>query len=47
VDLARAAHAAGLLSDQELAVLREADRAREEAIQVDTFAPDEFPRARS
>ena len=45
-DLARAAHLAGLLSDQELALLREADRARDEAIQVDAFSPEEFPRVR-
>jgi acyl-CoA dehydrogenase len=46
-ELARAAHAVGLLSDQELALLHEADRARDEAIQVDTFAPEKFPRARN
>ena len=43
-DLARAARAAGLLSDGELALLRAAERAREEAIQVDAFSPEEFAR---
>jgi acyl-CoA dehydrogenase len=42
--LARAAHAAGILGDDELALLRAADRARDEAIQVDAFAPEAFPR---
>jgi acyl-CoA dehydrogenase len=42
--LARAAHAEGLLSDDELALLRAADHARDEAIQVDAFSPQEFPR---
>ena len=46
-DLARAAHLVGLLSDEELALVREADRARDEAIQVDAFAPRDFPRMRS
>jgi acyl-CoA dehydrogenase len=45
-ELARAAHVAGLLSDEELALLREADRARDEAIQVDAFSAEDFPRAR-
>jgi acyl-CoA dehydrogenase len=45
-DLARAAHRAGLITDAELALLREADRARDEAIQVDAFSSEEFPRAR-
>ncbi len=36
----------GLLSDEELELLRSADRARDEVIQVDAFAPDDFPRAR-
>jgi acyl-CoA dehydrogenase len=43
--LARAARAAGILDDAEVAQLRAADRARDEAIQVDSFAPDAFPRA--
>jgi acyl-CoA dehydrogenase len=43
-DLAREARAAGLLSDGELAQLRAADRARDEAIQVDAFTPEEFAR---
>ena len=43
-DLARAARAAGLLSDGELALLRAAERARDEAIQVDAFSPEEFAR---
>ncbi|HEX5067527.1 MAG TPA: acyl-CoA dehydrogenase [Myxococcota bacterium] len=43
-DLARDARAAGLLSDGELALLRAAERAREEAIQVDAFSPEEFAR---
>jgi acyl-CoA dehydrogenase len=46
-DLAREARAAGILSDGELAQLRAADRARDEAIQVDSFEPDEFPRMRA
>jgi acyl-CoA dehydrogenase len=46
-DLARAAHLVGLLSDEELALVREADRARDEAIQVDAFAPRDFPKMRS
>ena len=45
--LARAAHLAGLLSNDDLALLRDADRARDEAIQVDAFSPEEFSRARS
>ena len=45
-ELARAARAAGLLSDSELALLRAAGRARDEAIQVDTFSADEFARMR-
>jgi acyl-CoA dehydrogenase len=45
--LAHAAHAAGLLADEELALLRAAERARDEAIQVDAFSPEEFPRMRS
>jgi hypothetical protein len=45
--LARSAHAAGLLADEELALLRAAKRARDEAIQVDAFSPQEFPRMRS
>jgi acyl-CoA dehydrogenase len=45
--LADAAHVAGLLADEELALLRAADRARDEAIQVDAFSPQEFPRMRS
>jgi acyl-CoA dehydrogenase len=44
-ELARAAHAAGLLSDADLALLREADRARDEAIQVDAFSAEDFPKA--
>jgi acyl-CoA dehydrogenase len=43
-DLARAARAAGLLSDGELALLHAAERARDEAIQVDAFSPEEFAR---
>ena len=43
-DLARAARAAGLLTDDEFALLRAAERARDEAIQVDAFAPEEFAR---
>src|SRR5262249_7830935 len=43
-DLPREARAAGILSEGELAQLRAADRARDEAIQVDSFEPDEFPR---
>jgi len=42
--LARAAHAEGLLSDDELALLRAAERARDEAIEVDAFPRDAFPR---
>jgi acyl-CoA dehydrogenase len=42
--LAEAARTAGLLSEEELALLRTAARAREEVIQVDDFAPGEFPR---
>jgi acyl-CoA dehydrogenase len=45
--LARAARLAGLLSEEDLALLRAADRARDEAIQVDAFSPEEFPRTRS
>jgi acyl-CoA dehydrogenase len=45
--LARAAQLAGLLTEEDLALLRTADRARDEAIQVDAFSPEEFPRARS
>jgi acyl-CoA dehydrogenase len=45
--LARAAQAAGLLNDDDLALLRVADRARDEAIQVDAFSAQEFPRMRS
>src|SRR5262245_41065457 len=40
--LALAAHAAGLLADEELALLRAADRARDEAIQVDAFPPEDL-----
>ena len=43
-ELAHAARAAGLLSDGELALLHAADRARDEAIQVDAFTPEEFAR---
>ncbi len=43
-ELAHAARAAGLLSDAELELLRTADRARDEAIRVDVFGPDEQPR---
>ena len=35
---------AGLLDDAELELLHAADRARDEAIQVDVFAPEDFPR---
>jgi acyl-CoA dehydrogenase len=42
--LARAARAQGILDDAEVELLHAADRARDEAIQVDVFAPDEFPR---
>jgi acyl-CoA dehydrogenase len=44
--LAREARAQGLLGEDELALLRVADLARDEAIQVDAFAPEEFPRGR-
>jgi acyl-CoA dehydrogenase len=43
-DLARAACAAGLLSDDEFALLRAAERARDEAIRVDAFSREEFAR---
>ena len=46
-DLAREARDAGILGDGELAQLRAADRARDEAIAVDSFEPDEFPRVRA
>jgi acyl-CoA dehydrogenase len=45
-ELARAARAAGVIDDDELALLHAADRARDEAIQVDAFAAEEFPSAR-
>jgi acyl-CoA dehydrogenase len=45
-DLAREARRAGVISDAELGLLHAADRARDEAIQVDAFEPDEFPAAR-
>jgi len=45
-ELARAARAAGVISDEDLTLLRAADRAREEAIQVDAFSPEEFARTR-
>jgi acyl-CoA dehydrogenase len=41
--LAAAAREIGVLGDGELALLRAADRARDEAIQVDAFAPGAFP----
>jgi acyl-CoA dehydrogenase len=46
-DLARAARAAGVISADELELLRIADRARDEVIQVDSFEPGEFPIGRN
>jgi acyl-CoA dehydrogenase len=46
-ELARAAQLAGLLSEEDLVLLRAADRARDEAIEVDAFSPEEFPISRS
>src|SRR5262245_20942026 len=43
-DLARAGLAAGVISPAELDALVAAERAREEAIQVDAFSPEEFQR---
>ena len=42
--LARAARAQGLLDDAEVELLHAADRARDAAIEVDVFAPEDFPR---
>jgi len=44
--LAAAAHAAGIVSDSELAQLAAADQAREEAIRVDAFSPEAFTELR-
>ena len=41
--LAAAARAAGILDDADLERLAAADRARDQVIQVDVFAPDAFP----
>jgi acyl-CoA dehydrogenase len=46
-DLGRAGLALGVISEYELALLRSAGRARDEVIQVDAFAPEEFPRSRT
>jgi acetyl-CoA acetyltransferase len=46
-ELAGAAQLAGLLSEEDLVLLRAADRARDQAIQVDAFSPEEFPIAGS
>jgi acyl-CoA dehydrogenase len=40
--LARAAASAGLITDAELELVTAADRARERAIEVDAFGPDEY-----
>jgi acyl-CoA dehydrogenase len=42
--LARAAAAAGVIDERDLAQLASAERAREEAIAVDAFAPEEYAR---
>jgi acyl-CoA dehydrogenase len=42
IDLADEACAAGLITDDELELVAAAERARERAIRVDEFAPDEF-----
>jgi acyl-CoA dehydrogenase len=43
-ELAAQARRAGVLSEEDLLLLRKADRARDEAIQVDAFTPQAFPR---
>ena len=35
-----------MITEYELELLRSADRARDEVIQVDAFAPEEFPRGK-